>query len=143
MNQQIFGHHIGHVRIIPATGHRQPFEVLARGCDHPDKQTVDRILDRLVVINLRPNPGVIRRVRDLLVLRSMEIGFQAAIGIHRERRVRAVLNHVVRQCGTRIGQMQRRDHLRNSRHDYLTTPVLQLGVIHVIQEDAFVLIEKT
>ena len=73
----------------------------------------------------------------------MEIGFQAAIGIHRERRVRAVLNYVVRQCGTRIGQMQRRDHLRDSSHNYLTTPVLQLGVVYVVQEDAFVLVEET
>ena len=91
-------------------------------------------------MNIRTDSRVVRRKWHVLVERRVEVCLFETIRIGRHRRIRTLRNEVVRERWPSLDHLDRRDNLQHRLKNDFTTAISDVGVIHVVQEDAFLFV---
>ena len=103
---------MGDIDIVQTSRHRHWYDLAARGCINPHEETVVRIVNDAVTVNLWSHAVVIRRkfTRQLVPWR-VEICLAEGVGVSRYRRVGAVGDGIEGDCRTGLRDVDGVDDL--------------------------------
>ena len=129
------------VGVVKTSWHCQrPQGTAGRSLD-ANEQTVCRVLDEEVVVNVRTHASEIGGEGPVrLEFGRVEVRLLKAIGRRRHRGVGTMHDDVVRDGGPRLDDLNRIDNLLDRIHDHIAaTTVENLGVVDVVQKDPLIL----
>ena len=141
LNQNVLGNHVDYIRVIKPTRNRKLLELSTRRRRYLHKQTIDRIVDQNVVVNLRTNSIVIRCKRTLtLVLVIAKERLLKTIRRRTHRRISRVRNAIERYRRTHVCDLYRINRLLNRvDHHRTRSTITNVRLIYVLTEDSLVL----
>ena len=141
-DRQVLFQHVNDIAVVPAAGDVQLLGCAAGFGSNPDEHAVQRIVDDRIAADLRPDPVVIRGKCDPLMPRRVEIRLLETVRTGRHRGVGAARDDVERDRGPRVGDVDRIDDRGDRVDQHAAAAVADVGVVHVIQEDPFLVVHE-
>ena len=142
LDQQILAEYVDDIGIVEPSRHGHRPDRVSGWCLDANEQSVDTVSKHRILIDIGTDTVIVGGECDFLMTRSVEVGLFKTIRTRRDRGIGTARDRVEGDCRPRVDDVNWIDDLGDRVNDDISATIADVGIIDVVQEDAFFVIDK-